>query len=141
MLHILIKDAFYKFAPSEVKNSYMRSLCPIGRSPFELSEGYKTWASPDECDCFIHLSNSSYSKLADMILFKFAMRYLTNVFREGCHFVVVSSHLQFIKEIPLGQKYEMQLHLETWDSKSVCKLSRYYYNILKIHSYILLHDI
>lgn len=101
------------------KIRWLDSLCPVQKSPWELRTTYTTWASPDECDYNIHLSNSSYSKILDGVRFKFALTHLTTVFRDGCWMALGGSHLKFIREIPLGKKYEIRCYIGSWDEKWV----------------------
>lgn len=112
------------FSSNKTKDAWLDSLCPIGRSPFELKETYQTWASPDESDYNIHLSNSSYAKVLDMLRLKFALANMSAIFRDECWIALGASHLKFIREIPLGAKYEIRMYVGSWDSKWVRTLCR-----------------
>lgn len=106
------------FSPTK-KEEWLDSLCPVGESPFSLICTYDTWASPDESDYNIHLSNSSYAKLADMTRLKFALAHFSTVFRDDCWIALGATHLRFIREIPLGAKYQIRMYVGSWDSKWV----------------------
>lgn len=80
---------------------------------------YKTWVSPDDTDYNIHLSNSCYSKLLDMVRMKFALATLTPAFREGCWIALGATHARFIREIPSGKNYEVRVYTGGWDEKWV----------------------
>ena len=103
----------------KAKAKWLDSIAPVDKSPWDLKSSYKTWASPDECDYNIHLSNSSYSKILDGVRFKHALTHFTTVFRDGCWMALGASHLKFIREIPLGKSYEVRCYIGSWDEKWV----------------------
>lgn len=80
---------------------------------------YNTWASPDESDYNMHLSNSSYAKVLDMLRLKFAIVHMSTVFRDGCWIALGATHLRFVREIPIGTKYEIRMYCGSWDNKWV----------------------
>lgn len=103
----------------EKKEQWLDSLSPIGKSPFEVHSVYKTWASIDECDYNMHLSNSSYAKINDMGRLKSALALFSTLFRDGGWMALGATYYSFLREIPIGTKYEVRLYIGSWDNKWV----------------------
>lgn len=117
MVYVRLKLLTLTSKPAKL--TWLDSLCPVAKSPFALRTTYTTWASPDECDYNIHLSNSSYSKILDGVRFKYAMQHLLTVFRDDCWMALGGTHLKFVREIPFGKKYEVRCYVASWDEKWV----------------------
>ncbi|KAL5485579.1 hypothetical protein ACEPAI_6620 [Sanghuangporus weigelae] len=125
VLYVRFRALLLYFAPKKTRDAWLDSMCPIGKSPFELKGSYVTWASLDESDYNIHLSNSSYAKVLDMLRLKYSLAHLSTVFRDGCWIALGATHLKFIREIPLGRKYEMRMYIGSWDSKWMYIIARF----------------
>ncbi|EJD06307.1 uncharacterized protein FOMMEDRAFT_16925 [Fomitiporia mediterranea MF3/22] len=125
VLYIRLKRWFLSFSSKKTQEAWFDSLCPIGRSPFELKSVYTTWASLDESDYNIHLSNSSYAKVLDMLRLKYALSHMVTVFRDGCWLALGATSLRFMREIPMGTKYEVRMYFGSWDSKWIYAIARF----------------
>ncbi|KAH8107447.1 hypothetical protein DFH11DRAFT_1637426 [Phellopilus nigrolimitatus] len=131
LLYIRLKWLSLSLGSRHTKQAWLDSLSPIAVSPFALRSSYSTWASLDESDYNMHLSNSSYAKVLDMLRLKFALQHFATVFRDGCWIALGSTHLRFIREIPIGAKYEIRMYIGSWDEKWAYIIARY---VSKKHS-------
>ena len=117
------------------KDQWLDSISPIGKSPFELSSVYNTWAGPDESDYNMHLSNSSYAKINDMVRLKFALASFATLFRDRGWMALGATYYSFLREIPIGTKYEVRMYLGSWDNKWV-RILRFSYERLFADEYV-----
>ncbi|KAI5117564.1 hypothetical protein M0805_009642 [Coniferiporia weirii] len=125
VLYVRLKWLSLSFSSQRTKDAYLDSLSSVGKSPFSLRSTYNTWASPDESDYNAHLSNSSYAKVLDMLRLKFAIAHVSTVFRDGCWIALGATHLRFVREIPIGTKYEIRMYMGSWDNKWVYAVARF----------------
>ncbi|KLO12162.1 hypothetical protein SCHPADRAFT_875833 [Schizopora paradoxa] len=109
------------------KEKWLDSRQPIGRSPFSpnICKPYKSWASPDESDYNIHLSNSSYAKTLDAVRLNCALECFLAFFRDGGWIALGGTHFNFIREIPIGASYEVRSTFGSWDGKWMYVVSRF----------------
>ncbi|KAF9017436.1 hypothetical protein BDZ89DRAFT_1074821, partial [Hymenopellis radicata] len=100
---------------------------PGGRSPFEVGFVYRSWASLDDCDFNLHLSNSSYAKTLDYVRFQWALKYCPQLFREevGGHIALGGTHYMFLKEIPILASYEVRISMATWGEKWIYGVAKF----------------
>ncbi|KIJ10134.1 hypothetical protein PAXINDRAFT_119631 [Paxillus involutus ATCC 200175] len=125
--------SFYKyilsFKPAAARHhaavNELESLCPVGANPFTFTVHYKSWASPDDCDFLGHLSNSSYAKVSTPSEY---MALRTSSANSQARDVLISqfaSHYQFLHEIPLFTRYEINLSIGAWDQKWIYLVCRF----------------
>ncbi|KAL0566414.1 hypothetical protein V5O48_015599 [Marasmius crinis-equi] len=98
---------------------WMESLSPIGLNPFSQAAAvtYTSWASIDESDYNLHLSNSSYAKALDGARFKAAMKWCPQFFRAGGKMALGGTSFGFLREIPIMRGYEVRISIGGWDEK------------------------
>jgi len=96
---------------------YKESLVPLGENPLDVAIIYDGWASPDDCDYNMHLSNSSYPKTLDSARFKFAITMFPPFLDQGGNIFLGGTQFNFIREIPIGSRYQIRMKLLAWDSK------------------------
>ncbi|THU91343.1 hypothetical protein K435DRAFT_759363 [Dendrothele bispora CBS 962.96] len=125
-LSIMAKCMFSsKKTKLRVMEEWIESISPIGQSPLGPVVVYKSFASFDECDYNLHLSNSSYAKALDGARFKLARELFTQFLRVGGHMPLAATHFHFIKEIPVLNPYEVRVSVGSWDEKWVYILCRF----------------
>jgi len=107
------------------EEKWVESFTPIGRNPLEYVVTYRTWASPDECDFNLHLSNSSYAKTLDPARYKAAFTWFPIHFHSGGWMALASTQYHFLKEIPIFSKYEVRMSIGSWDEKWVYLLCKF----------------
>lgn len=103
------------------RDKWLDSRQKIGRNPFSpnICTPYKSWASPDESDYNIHLSNSSYAKTLDAVRMNCALECFLALFRDGGWIALGGTHFDYIREIPIGASYEVRSSFGSWDGKWV----------------------
>ncbi|KAF8631503.1 hypothetical protein AX15_002367 [Amanita polypyramis BW_CC] len=99
------------------EDSWLDGLCPVGQDPFDMAVPYNSWASIDDSDFNLHLSNSSYAKTCDAARFKAALKMAPMFFRAGGWLALAATHYEFIREIPMFASYEVRVSIQTWDHK------------------------
>ncbi|KAJ7469245.1 hypothetical protein FB451DRAFT_1400805 [Mycena latifolia] len=57
-----------------IPGKWYESRMPVGAHPFRAVWTYQNWASPDDCDFLMHLSNSSYLKALDCARMRLAIK-------------------------------------------------------------------
>ncbi|KAF5349837.1 hypothetical protein D9758_014015 [Tetrapyrgos nigripes] len=125
-LFVLAKSLFASKKEKErIMEEWIESISPVGRNPLKHVVVYKSFASFDECDYNLHLSNSSYAKALDGARFKLARELFTQFLRVGGHMPLAATHFHFIKEIPVMSSYEVRVSLGSWDEKWVYILCRF----------------
>ncbi|KAK7053533.1 peptidase A1 domain-containing protein, partial [Favolaschia claudopus] len=90
---------------------------PIGVHPFRKEWGYKHWVGPDDSDFYLHMSNSSYPKIMDIVRFQLAPVSFPNLFRTGGWVALAATHFSFVREIPMFSTYEVRASIGAWDDK------------------------
>lgn len=110
-----------KLFSSQTKDKWLDLRQPIGRNPFTypVCAPYKSWASPDESDYNMHLSNSSYAKTLDSVRVNCALECFLAFFRDGGWIALGGTNFNYIREIPIGAHYEVRSSIGSWDSKWV----------------------
>ncbi|KAK1215052.1 hypothetical protein PQX77_022355 [Marasmius sp. AFHP31] len=96
---------------------WLERRTPVGVNPVEWVGKFNSWASIDESDYNLHLSNSSYPKVLDGARFKGAIELFPQFFRAGGTMALAGTHFHFLKEIPILAKYEVRVSLGAWDEK------------------------
>ncbi|KZT05050.1 uncharacterized protein LAESUDRAFT_727305 [Laetiporus sulphureus 93-53] len=109
----------------EIKANWLHDLSPVGKHPLELTDSYKTWASLDDCDFNLHLSNSCYAKIMDAARFQAALKCFPTFFRAGGWMALAGTHYNFLREIPMLSPYEVRVTMGAWDQKWVYIIVRY----------------
>lgn len=106
---------------AQSKEKWLDSRQPIGLNPFSAAvyTPYSSWASPDESDYNMHLSNSSYAKTLDAVRLNCALEYFLAFFRDGGWIALGGTHFNFIREIPIGAHYDVRSSFGAWDGKWV----------------------
>ncbi|KAF9012867.1 hypothetical protein BDZ89DRAFT_995540 [Hymenopellis radicata] len=92
---------------------------PIGEKPFEAVLRYDCFATIDDSDFNLHLSNSSYAKALDPVRFRWAIMFTPQLFREdiGGVLPLAATHFLFIREIPMLVSYEVRIYIASWGDK------------------------
>ncbi|KAM6491307.1 hypothetical protein JOM56_013546 [Amanita muscaria] len=106
------------------EDKWLDNLCPVGQDPFNIQASHHSWASLDDSDYNIHLSNSCYAKACDAARLRAALKMFPMFFRAGGHMALAATHFEFIKEIPMFASYEVRVTIGSWDQKwlyLVCK--------------------
>ncbi|KAJ6590603.1 hypothetical protein DFH09DRAFT_976043 [Mycena vulgaris] len=101
----------------ELEQSWLNNLYPLGIDPFAREVVYKTWASLDDCDFRLHVSNSSYAKNLDACRLKSAVASLPGFIRAGGWIGLGGLHFLFLSEIPLFARVEQRVRFASWDNK------------------------
>ncbi|KAF7362518.1 hypothetical protein MVEN_00599600 [Mycena venus] len=102
---------------SEIEQMWLESLYPLGVEPFDREVVYKTWATLDDCDFRLHISNSSYAKNLDACRLKSAVASLPGFIRAGGWIGLGGLHFLFLSEIPLFARIEQRVRFASWDNK------------------------
>ncbi|KAK7001718.1 peptidase A1 domain-containing protein [Favolaschia claudopus] len=90
---------------------------PIGVHPFRKEWGYRHWVGPDDADFYLHMSNSAYPKIMDIVRFQLAPVSFPNLFRTGGWVALAATHFSFVREIPMFSTYEVRASIGAWDDK------------------------
>ncbi|KAJ8521906.1 hypothetical protein ONZ45_g1417 [Pleurotus djamor] len=104
---------------------WWEAAAPVGANPLESMVKYTTWASVDDSDFNIHLSNSSYAKALDSARFHGAMKWFPLFFKNGGWSPLAATHYHFIREIPMFSKYEIRVRIGSWDDKWMYLVCRF----------------
>ncbi|KZT67856.1 hypothetical protein DAEQUDRAFT_728628 [Daedalea quercina L-15889] len=121
-LRLLFKS---KRVKQRVKAKWLGDLCPVGLDPLELVHTWKSWASPDDSDFNLHLSNSCYAKSLDCVRLEAALKCFPTLFRAGGWMALGATHYNFLREIPILSPYEVRVRIAAWDNKWVYIVARY----------------
>ncbi|KAJ7692548.1 hypothetical protein B0H17DRAFT_982075, partial [Mycena rosella] len=105
--------------------AWYEARMPVGFHPLREVWTYKSWASPDDCDFLLHLSNSSYGKAMDCARFRMAIETFPNFLRCGGWAPLAATHYHFIREIPMFAPYEVRASVGAWDDKWIWVISRF----------------
>ncbi|KAJ7167211.1 hypothetical protein C8R43DRAFT_984511, partial [Mycena crocata] len=97
----------------------------LGKNPLEATTSYKSWASFDDCDYNLHMSNSAYPKILDMVRMKAALKHFPAYLRTGGFLTLAGTHFDFIREIPILSKYEARVDIASWDDKRLYLIARF----------------
>lgn len=109
----------------KLEDAWLEGSIPLGQDPCEFTSSYKTWASLDESDFNMHLSNSSYAKTLDSARFKAAVEMFPVFFRGGGWIPLAATQFHYITEIPIGASYEVRSRITAWDSKWFYMVSKF----------------
>ncbi|GAA5918753.1 hypothetical protein JCM6882_007724 [Rhodosporidiobolus microsporus] len=71
------------------------------------------------------MSNSSYAKVLDTARFKWLLELVGPAFGVGIWSPLAATSFTFFKEIPLGAKYEIDVHLVSFDDKWMYYVARF----------------
>ncbi|KAF9523669.1 hypothetical protein CPB83DRAFT_862450 [Crepidotus variabilis] len=104
-------------AQTQAEDRWLDSICPIAANPQETTITYRSWASPDDSDWNLHMSNSCYPKILDGARLKAAVELFPMFFRAGGWLPLAATHFHFVKEIPMLSSYEVRLTMGAWDHK------------------------
>ncbi|TFY68123.1 hypothetical protein EVJ58_g1217 [Rhodofomes roseus] len=113
-LRLLLKP---KQVKRREKAKWLQELCPVGQDPLEFVYTWKGWASPDDSDFNLHLSNSCYAKNLDCARLEAALKYFPTLCRAGGWIALGATHFNFLREIPILAPYEIRMRIAGWDSK------------------------
>ncbi|KZT67849.1 hypothetical protein DAEQUDRAFT_672424 [Daedalea quercina L-15889] len=117
------------FKPKHVKWSartrWLVEHCPVGLDPLSYVHTWRSWASPDDCDFNLHLSNSCYAKNLDCVRVDAALTCFPTLFRTGGWLALGATHYSFLREIPMFSPYEVRMQIAAWDSKWIFIVARY----------------
>ncbi|KAJ7453612.1 hypothetical protein B0H11DRAFT_2070495 [Mycena galericulata] len=120
-IRLLTFKAWLLFYPkdqrAEIEQLWLESLYPLGVEPFDRQVVYKTWATLDDCDFRLHVSNSSYAKNLDACRLKSAVASLPGFVRAGGWIGLGGLHFLFLSEIPLFARIEQRVRFAGWDNK------------------------
>lgn len=96
---------------------------PLGQDIFKYEHVLHLKASYDDCDFWGHMSNSSYPKAMDFGRMAMSSRAYMQLAIDGAWIALRGTQFTFLKEIPIGKRYQLRLRLETWDDKWLCESS------------------
>jgi len=119
---LLLKPTHVK---RRAKAKWLEELCPVGQDPLEFVHTWKSWASPDDSDFNLHLSNSCYAKSLDCARLGAALKCFPTLFRAGGWMALGATHYSFLREIPIFSSYEVRVRLAGWDNKWAYIVARY----------------
>ncbi|KAG2006297.1 hypothetical protein CC2G_002621 [Coprinopsis cinerea AmutBmut pab1-1] len=108
-----------------LEDKWVENSIALGARPFKYTSSYHTYASLDESDFNMHLSNSSYAKTLDSARFKLAVEMFTPFFRGGGWIPLAATQYHFICEIPILASYEVRTSLGAWDGKWFYLVSKF----------------
>uniref|UniRef100_A0A0W0GAJ1 Uncharacterized protein n=1 Tax=Moniliophthora roreri TaxID=221103 RepID=A0A0W0GAJ1_MONRR len=118
---LLLRSAKQKHAAIE---AYFDQRSPVGINLLEYESVWRSFASVDESDYNLHLSNSSYAKTLDGARFKAACDLFPHFLRAGGRIALGGTSFSFLKEIPILSRYEVRVAIRAWDTKwmyIICK--------------------
>ncbi|KZW03069.1 hypothetical protein EXIGLDRAFT_828824 [Exidia glandulosa HHB12029] len=107
------------------KRKWMDSVSAKGQSPFEVYTVWRGWAGPDDCDYNMHLSNSSYAKNFDYARSDYIAKYFLPFGLDGGAPALAQSQFYYVREIPIGKRYEIRTSLAGWDDKRIHFIARF----------------
>ncbi|KAM6491308.1 hypothetical protein JOM56_013547 [Amanita muscaria] len=124
-LMVKLRTLFMSRRQSEgEEDKWVDNICPVGQDPFTTQVSYYSWASFDDSDGNMHLSNSSYAKTCDAAGLGGALKVFPMLFHLGGYMALAATHFEFIKEIPILASYEVRVTIGSWDQKwmyMICK--------------------
>ncbi|KAJ6470256.1 hypothetical protein C8R47DRAFT_1149159 [Mycena vitilis] len=97
----------------------------IGKNPLQATTSYLSWCGFDDCDYNLHMSNSAYPKILDMVRMKAALEHFPAYLRTGGFLVLAGTHFEFIREIPMFTRYEARVSIAAWDDKWLYLIARF----------------
>ncbi|GAA6015377.1 hypothetical protein JCM11491_000404 [Sporobolomyces phaffii] len=116
----LIPKLYYKIWTKGPK-----AAMAIGRNPFEVRTVTRGRVSWSESDYNVHMSNSSYAKVADSARFAWLLELIGPAFGAGVWSPLAATSYTFFREIPAGAAYEIDVHLVSYDSKWIYYVARF----------------
>ncbi|EED84659.1 predicted protein [Postia placenta Mad-698-R] len=126
-LHLLRLRLLFKprHVKQRAKAQWLAALSPVGKSPFDVTVAWKGWASPDDCDYNLHLSNSCYAKSLDSARLAHVLKCFPTFFRAGGWMPLGGTHYTFLREIPILARYEIRVRIVSWDNKWLFLVAHY----------------
>ncbi|KAJ7595317.1 hypothetical protein C8J56DRAFT_922086 [Mycena floridula] len=121
-LYLFLKSSAERKRATE---EWFDSITPIGQNPFESVVTYRSWASIDDSDFNLHLSNSSYAKTLDRARFEAVLASFPQFLRAGGILPLAATHFYFVKEIPILSSYEVRTNTGSWDDKWFYVIGRF----------------
>ncbi|KAH6894045.1 hypothetical protein BKA70DRAFT_1375783 [Coprinopsis sp. MPI-PUGE-AT-0042] len=109
----------------ELEDRWLDNVCLFGTSPFDYQNTFRTRATMEECDFNIHLSNTSYGKVLDYTRFECVVTLFPLFCRSGGTLALGASNFHFIREIPMGQQFEIRSSIGGWDNKWLYLVSKF----------------
>ncbi|KAJ3496965.1 hypothetical protein NLJ89_g10413 [Agrocybe chaxingu] len=109
----------------KMEDEWMDSQSPVGDNPFDKVVSSRQWASLDECDINLHLSNSSYAKTLDSVRFSAMAKMLPMLIPINGWVPLAATHYHFIREIPMLSTYEIRTSFGAWDQKWIYVVSKF----------------
>ncbi|TFK24182.1 hypothetical protein FA15DRAFT_669828 [Coprinopsis marcescibilis] len=109
----------------KLEDKYHESLIPLGEHPYEYISRYTSIATLDECDFFMHMSNSSYPKTIDAARAKVGSVMLPLFAKAGGWYPLAATHFHFICEIPILASFEVRTRVGAWDGKWLYVVSKF----------------
>ncbi|GAA6017554.1 hypothetical protein JCM10207_001205 [Rhodosporidiobolus poonsookiae] len=97
----------------------------IARDPFEVRTVTKKRLGFADADYNFHMSNSSYAKVLDSARFKWLLELVGPAFGNGIWSPLAATSFAFYREIPLGAKYDIDVHLVSYDDKWLYYAARF----------------
>ncbi|GAA5940468.1 thioesterase family protein [Sporobolomyces koalae] len=97
----------------------------IGKNPFEVRTLTKARVRWSDSDYNMHMSNSSYARVADAARFAWLLELIGPAFGAGCWSPLASTSYTFLHEIPAGAEYEIEVKLVSYDSKWIYYVARF----------------
>ncbi|TFK24181.1 hypothetical protein FA15DRAFT_669827 [Coprinopsis marcescibilis] len=108
-----------------LQDKYSESMLPLGQHPYDYVSKYTSFASFDESDLFMHLSNSSYAKTLDPARVKMGLQMLPLFFKAGGWVALSSTHFHYVCEIPILSSFEVRTRIGAWDNKWFYVVSKF----------------
>ncbi|EED84611.1 predicted protein [Postia placenta Mad-698-R] len=126
-LHLLRLRLLFKprHVEQRAKAQWLAALSLVGKSPFDVTVAWKGWASPDDCDYNLHLSNSCYAKSLDSARLAHVLKCFPTFFRAGGWMPLGGTHYTFLREIPLLARCEIRVRIVSWDNKWLFLVAHY----------------
>ncbi|GAA5988374.1 hypothetical protein JCM5350_004422 [Sporobolomyces pararoseus] len=116
----LIPKLYYKIWTKGPKRAMA-----IGRNPFEVRTVTKGRVSWSDSDYNFHMSNSSYARVSDSARFAWLLELIGPAFGESVWSPLAATSYTFLREIPAGAAYEIEVQLISYDSKWIYYVAKF----------------
>ncbi|KAI5475907.1 hypothetical protein MNV49_000740 [Pseudohyphozyma bogoriensis] len=105
----------------------IKNVLSIAKDPFEQRIVTKGFVSIDVADWNGHMSNTSYGKALDKARFSWLFDVVGPAMsdHEKMWSPLGGTNYVFLKEIPVGVKYEISVNVATWDDKWIWYIARF----------------
>ncbi|KAF9816981.1 hypothetical protein IEO21_03746 [Rhodonia placenta] len=114
-----------KYVRDRAKARWLCALSPVGENPLNFTVAWRGWATPDDCDFNMHLSNSCYAKSFDWARLAYILKAFPAFFRTGGWMALGGTHYNFLREIRILSRYEVRVSIAAWDHKWIYIVARY----------------